>query len=80
MYGADDTYSVRSTWSCSWLDQFLIQGNSAWSLSKISISYWIRLTFILLALMGVEIILCLAATLSYHGLLMVWNPVGLVNP
>ena len=42
----------------------LTLGSSMWILSKFSISYWIHLLFILLILMGVELLLCLPVTLS----------------
>ena len=33
MHEADDTYSIWSTWSCYWLDQFLTLALNAWILS-----------------------------------------------
>ena len=39
MHGADDAYSIRSTWSCYWLDQFLTLALNIliWSIFYISI-------------------------------------------
>ena len=59
MHEADDAYSIWSTWSCYWLDQFLTQALDAWILSKFSTLYWICLLLVLLILVGVELPLCL---------------------
>ena len=37
MHEADDAYSIRSTWSCYWLDQFLTLAFNAWILKKFSV-------------------------------------------
>ena len=59
MHEADDAYSVWSTWSCYWLDQFLTLALDAWILSKFSTLYWICLLLVFLILVGVELPLCL---------------------
>ena len=46
----DDAYSIRTTWSFYWLDQFLTLADSTWIFSKFSMFYWICLLFILLFL------------------------------
>ena len=56
---ADDAYSIWSTWSCYWLDQFLTLALDAWILSKFSTLYWICLLLVFLILVGVELPLCL---------------------
>ena len=43
---------------------FSIQANSAQTFTKFSVFYWIYLLLILLALMGVELLLFFAVTLS----------------
>ena len=60
MHEKDDAYSIRSTWSCFWLDQFLTLALNTWILSKFSTFHWICLLFILLILVGVELPLCIA--------------------
>ena len=59
MHEADDAYSIWSTWSCYWLDQFLTLALDAWILSKFSTLYWICLLLVFLVLVGVELPLCL---------------------
>ena len=59
MHKADDAYSIWSTWSCYWLDQFLTLALDAWILSKFSTLYWICLLLVFLILVGVELPLCL---------------------
>ena len=59
MHEADDAYSIWSTWSCYWLDQFLTLALDAWILSKFSTLYWICLLLVFLILVGVELPLCL---------------------
>ena len=54
MHEADDAYSIWSTWSCYWLDQFLTLALDAWILSKFSTLYWICLLLVFLVLVGVE--------------------------
>ena len=46
MHEADDAYSIWSTWSCYWLDQFLTLALDAWILSKFSTLYWICLLLV----------------------------------
>ena len=60
MHEADDAYSIWSTWSCYWLDQFLTLALDAWILSKVSTLYWICLLLVFLILVGVELPLCLS--------------------
>ena len=57
MHEADDAYSIRSTGSCYWLDQFLTLALNTFFLSLFTF-HWICLPFILLILVGVEIPLC----------------------
>ena len=64
MYEANETYSIQSTWSCYWLDQFLKLALNAWILSKFSTFHWICLIFILLISVGVELPLCVVVILS----------------
>ena len=40
MHEANDAYSIRSTWSCYWLDQFVILALDARILSKCSTLHW----------------------------------------
>ena len=56
MHEADDAYSIWSTWSCYWLDQFLTLALDAWILSKFSTLYWICLLLVFLILVGVELL------------------------
>ena len=63
MHEADDAYSIRSTWSCYWLDQFLILALDVWILSKFSTLHWICLLFVFFILVGVELPLCILTTL-----------------
>ena len=66
MHGADDGYSIRNTWSCYLLDQFLTLALNTWILSKFSIIQWICLLFILLILVGAELPLCTVVTLQVY--------------
>ena len=50
MHEADDAYSIWSTWSCYWLNQFLTLALDAWILSKFSTLYWICLLLVFLIL------------------------------
>ena len=59
MHDSDDACSIRSTWSCYWLDQFLTLALHAWILSKFSTLYWICLLFVFLRSVGVELPLCI---------------------
>ena len=59
MHEADNTYSIRSTCLCYWLDQFLMLVLIAWILSELSTFHWICLLFILLILVGVQLPLCI---------------------
>ena len=59
-----EAYSIRSTWSYYWLDQFLTLALSTWILSIFSTFHWIGELFILLILLGVELPLCVVLTLS----------------
>ena len=62
MHEADDAYSIRSTWSSYWLDQFLILAFNVWTLSKSSTFHWICLLSIFsifLVLVGDELPLCI---------------------
>ena len=62
MHEADDTYSIRSTWSCYWLDQFLTLALNTLIFS-IFIFHWICLPSILLILVGAELPLCVVVTI-----------------
>ena len=46
MYEADDAYSIQSTWSCYWLDQFLTLAFNTLILSKFITFHWICPAFI----------------------------------
>ena len=63
MHESDDACSIRSTWSCYWLDQFLTLALHASILSTFSTLYWICLPFVFLILVGVELPLCILTTL-----------------
>ena len=67
VYKADDTNSVRSIWSCYWLDQILTLEYITRISSKFSMFHWICLQFILLVLVGVELPLCQVVALSYNA-------------
>ena len=67
MHEADDAYSIWSTWSCYWLDQFLTLALNTWISSKFSTLYWICLLFIFLILVGVGLPLCIVVTLSWNA-------------
>ena len=68
MHEADDAYSIQSTWSCYWLDQFLTLVLSTWILSRFSIFHWNCLLFIVIILVGVELPLCIVVTLSQNAI------------
>ena len=70
MHEADDAYSIWSTWSCYWLDQFLTLALDTWILSKFSTLYWICLLLVFLILVGVELPLCLECD---HSILECYN-------
>ena len=64
MHEADDAYSIRSTWSCYWLDQFLTL-----ALNILILSIFLYFTgfvyhLFLLILVGVELPVC-----SCHSIL-----------
>ena len=63
MHEADDTYSIRSTWSCYWLDQFLTLALKTWISSGFSIFHCICLLFTVLILVSVELPLCIVVTI-----------------
>ena len=67
MHEADDAYSIQSTWSCYWLDQFLTLALNTLILSIFFIFHWICLPSILLILVGVELPLCVVC--SCHSIL-----------
>ena len=69
MHEEDDAYSILSTWSCYWLDQFLTLALNTWISSKCLIFLWICLLFILLILVGVELPLCI----NCHSMLECYN-------
>ena len=62
MHEADDAYSIRSTWSCHWLDQFLTLALNILILSIFTFQ-WICLPIILLILVGVELPLRVVVTI-----------------
>ena len=62
MHEADDAYSIRSTWSCYWLDQFLTLALNILILSIFTFQ-WICLPIILLILEGVELHLRVVVTI-----------------
>ena len=62
MHEADDAYSIRSTWSCYWLDQFLTLALNILILSIFTFQ-WICLPIILLILVGDELPLCVVVTI-----------------
>ena len=61
MHEADDAYSILSTWSCYWLDQFLTLALNILILSIFTFQ-WICLPIILLILVGVELPLHVVVT------------------
>ena len=63
MHEADDAYSIRSTWSCYWLDQFLTLAHNMLILSIFFPFHGICLPIILLILVGVELPLCVVVTI-----------------
>ena len=68
MHEADDAYSIRSTWLCYWLDQFLTPALNTLILS-IFIFQWICLLSVLLISVGVELLLCVVVTLSWNAVM-----------
>ena len=62
MHEADGAYSIRSTWSCYWLDQFLTLALNILILSIFTFQ-WICLPIILLILVGVELPLHVVVTI-----------------
>ena len=56
IHKVDHAYLIRSTWSCYWLDQFPTLTLNTWISSKFSTLYWICLLFILLLLVGAELV------------------------
>ena len=60
MHEADDAYSIRSTWSCYWLDQFLTLALNR-LICRFFTLQWICLPIILLILVGVELPLCVVS-------------------
>ena len=62
MHEADDAYSIQSTWSCYWLDQFLTLALNILILSIFTFQ-WICLPIILLILVGVELPLRVVVTI-----------------
>ena len=60
---ADNAYSIRSTWSCYWLDQFLTLALNILILSIFYISMDLSTNYLLI-LVGVELPLCVVVTLS----------------
>ena len=62
MHEADDAYSIRSTWSCYWLDQFLTPALNILILSIFTFQ-WICLPILLLILVGVELSLRVVVTI-----------------
>ena len=63
MHEADDAYSIWSTWSCYWLDQFLTLTLNILILSVFYISMDLSTSYLLI-LVGVELPLCVVVTLS----------------
>ena len=62
MHEADEAYSIRSTWSCYWPDQFLTLALNILILSIFTFQ-WICLPIILLILVGVELPLRVVVTI-----------------
>ena len=58
--GHSYSYSIRSTQSCYWLDQFPTLELNTWILSKFSTSHWICLIFILLTELPLGIVVTLS--------------------
>ena len=63
MHEEDDAYSIRSTWLCYWLDQFLTLALNILILSISVLFQWICLPIILLILVGIELPLCVVVTI-----------------
>ena len=68
MHEADDAYSIQSTFSCYWQDQFLTLALNTWILSKLSTLHWIFLLFILLIVVGAGPHLRIVVTLSWNAI------------
>ena len=62
MHEADDAYSIRSTWSCYWLDQFLTLALNILILSIFYISMDLSTNYLLI-LVGVELPLHVVVTI-----------------
>ena len=62
MHEADDAYSIRSTWSCYWLDQFLTLALNILILSIFYISMDLSTNYFLI-LVGVELPLHVVVTI-----------------
>ena len=70
MHEADDAYSIRSTWSCYWLDQFFTLALNTLILSIFYISLdWSTI------LVGIELPLCVVVTLSQNAVSFFWSQV-----
>ena len=63
MHNADDAYSIRSTWSCYWLDQFFTLALNTLILSI----FYISLDCLPFILLGIELPLCVVVTLSQNA-------------
>ena len=61
MHEADDAYSIRSTWSCYWLDHTGTQYMDFVEIFNISLNLS---AIYLLMLVGVEVPLCIVVTVS----------------
>ena len=68
MHEADDAYSIWSTWSCYWLDQFLTLALNTLILLISYISLDLS-TIYFAHFSGVELSLCVVVTLSYNAVL-----------
>ena len=65
MHEGDDAYSIQSTRSRYWLDQFLTLALNTWISSKFSTFHWICLFILLIC---VELPLCTVVTLSQNAI------------
>ena len=73
IHEANEAYSIQNPWSMShWLEQCLTLPNDTWTLSKLSVFYWILPLFILLVLMGDELFL-VSVTLLYNAKPAFWS-------
>ena len=64
MHEADGAYSIWSTWSCYWLDQFLTLALIIWIFFEIFIILLDLSNIFFLISEGVELSLCIVVTLS----------------